>query len=117
MNKEAALKQLDIQYASADKAKQSFGYIGITFLGILFGSIFANDFIKLCLYYFRHLRVWWRRWWQRKKEPKESREKSEENKDNVVLELGHTYADGLEESLEKVYIKLVKANAMNKISK
>jgi hypothetical protein len=92
-NRDAALKQLDIQYASADKAKQSFGFIGITFLAVLFGSVFANDFFKLCLYYFRHLRDLWRRWWQRRN------------------------ADDLEESLEKVYFKLVKANAKNKMTK
>ncbi len=112
-NRDAALKQLDIQYASADKAKKSFGFIGITFLACLFGSIFANDFIKLCLYYFRHLRDLWRRWWQRRKEAKENRDKLEENKNEIVLELEQTYADDLEESIEKVYFKLVKANAMN----
>jgi hypothetical protein len=117
-NREASLKQLDIQYASADKAKTSFGYIGITFLGALFGSIFANDFIKLCAYYFRHLRDLWRRWWQGKKEAKENSEYLKEaNKDEIVLELEPTYADALEESIEKVYFKLVKANAKNKMTK
>ena len=42
--KEARLKQLNIKYETADKAKISFGYIGIIFLTILFGSIFMNDF-------------------------------------------------------------------------
>jgi hypothetical protein len=115
-NRVAALKQLDIQFASADKAKQSFGYIGITFLGVLFGSIFGNDFIKLCIYYFRHLRDLWRRFWQRRKEAKENTEKLEATKNEIVLELEQTYADDLEESLEKVYFKLVKVNAENQIT-
>ena len=55
------LKQLDIKYETADKAKTSFGYIGITFLTVLFGTIFLNDFLKVCIYYFNHLREWWRR--------------------------------------------------------
>ena len=113
--RDAALKQLDIQYASADKAKQSFGYIGITFLSCLFGSIFGNDLIKLCLYYFSHLRDLWRRWWQRRKEMKEDRKSQDKaNKDEIVLEMEQTYAEDLEDSLEKVYFKLVKANASNK---
>ncbi len=110
-NKDAALKQLDIQYASADKAKKSFGFIGITFLACLFGSIFLNDFIKLCIYYFRHLK----NWWQRKQEMKEEREsKDKQNIDEVILELDQISTEKLEESLEKVYFKLVKANANNR---
>ncbi len=109
-NKEAALKQLDIEYASADKAKKSFGYIGITFLTVLFGSIFLNDFIKLSIYYFDHLRDWWQRI-QEIKEERQSQDK--ENKDEIVLELDQMYTDELEDSLEKVYFKLVKANAKN----
>ncbi len=110
-NRDAALKQLDIQYASADKAKKSFGFIGITFLAVLFGSVFANDFIKLCSYYFRHLK----NWWQRKQEIKEDRQSQDkENKDEIVLELDQIYSDELEDSLEKVYFKLVKANANNR---
>ncbi len=111
MNRDAALKQLDIQYASADKAKTSFGFIGITFLAVLFGSIFANDLIKVCIYYFGHLN----NWWQSKQEMKELRQsKDEENKDETVLELDQICTDELEESLEKVYFKLVKAKAKNR---
>ena len=39
----------------------------------------------------------------------------EAKKDEIVLELEQTYADDLEESIDKVYFKLVKANAMNRI--
>ncbi len=93
--------------------KKSFGYIGITFLSVLFGSIFANDFIKLCLYYFRHLRDWYRRWGQGRKEAKEN----EKSKDEIVIELEQTYGVDLEESIDKVYFKLVKANTKNQIKK
>jgi hypothetical protein len=101
---------LDIEYASADKAKQSFGYIGITFLAVLFGSIFGNDLIKLCIHYFNHLK----NWWQRKQEIKEERQSQDkQNKDEIVLELGQMYTDELEDSLEKVYFKLLKAKNRN----
>jgi hypothetical protein len=63
------------------------------------------------------LRDLWRRWWQRRKEAKENREKLEETKNEIVLELEQTYAKDLEESLEKVYFKLVKANAKNQMTK
>ncbi len=80
-------------------------------MAVLFGSIFANDFIKLCIYYFDHLRDWWRR----KQEMKEERQSQDkENKDEVVLELDQICTDKLEDSLEKVYFKLVKANAKNR---
>ncbi len=115
-NKEAALKQLDIEYANWDKAKTSFGYIGITFLGVLCGSIFGNDLFKLCIHHFRELRIWWRKRRIEKKRDREENKNTLEvaNKDEIVLELERTYADDLEESMEKVYFKLVKSNAMNK---
>ena len=108
-NKEAALKQLDIQYASADKAKTSFGYIGITFLTVLFGSIFGNDLIKLYIYHFNHLRDCYRNWCERIKHEGELEE--EENKKEIILEMDQTFDDDLEEALEKVYFKLVRNNA------
>jgi len=56
--KEARLKKLDIEYETWDKAKSSFGYIGITFLVILFGSVFGNDLLKMCIYLFNELIIW-----------------------------------------------------------
>jgi hypothetical protein len=56
------------------------------------------------------------RFWQRRKEAKENTEKLEATKNEIVLELEQTYADDLEESLEKVYFKLVKVNAENQIT-
>ncbi len=111
-NRDAALKQLDIQYASADKAKTSFGFIGITFLGALFGSVFLNDFIKLFSYYFSDLRDTWRRWWRRKREAKENEEKR--NKDETILEMKQAYEDDLEDTMDRVYFKLVQTNAKNR---
>ena len=74
-NKEARLKELNIDYKSWDQAKTSFGYIGITFLVVLFGSIFLNDIIKLCIHYFNHLRDWWGK-------KSEYEKKNQENKKN-----------------------------------
>jgi hypothetical protein len=107
-NKEARLKELNIDYKSWDQAKTSFGYIGITFLGCLFGSIFLNDFIKVCIYYFSKLRYFWRDWRQNRNELEEVNAENKEN-DEVILELDQVYADSLDESLEKFYIKLLKS--------
>ena len=104
-NKDAVLKQLDIQYATADKAKTSFGYIGITFLSVLFGSVFLNDLIKVCIHFYNHLRD---RWWRES----ECKNKSQENKKNEFrIEMQQDYLDNLDASLEQVYFKLVKVNA------
>jgi hypothetical protein len=103
--KNAALKQLNIQYAKLDQAKTSFGYIGITFLAVLFGSIFLNDFIKFCIYYFEHFGDCRMSSSQNNKEIKGRR-------DEVALEMvdSKIYAKELDERLEKVYFKLVRAN-------
>ena len=108
-NKEAALTALNIQYAAADKAKTSFGYIGVTFLVVLFGSIFLNDFIKFCIYLFNDLREWWRV----KKENKEIAKRTkntQKEKDEQAIFLQIENRD-LEEKLERVYFKLVEVNA------
>ena len=109
-NRDAALKQLDIQYASADKAKKSFGYIGIIFLTVLFGSIFLNDLIKLCIYYFNCLRDWWRHESSNKKKSQENK-KIESEVPELRIEMQQDYLDHLDASLEQVYFKLVKVNA------
>jgi hypothetical protein len=109
-NREAALKQLDTQYASADKAKTSFGYIGITFLSVLFGSIFGNDFIKLCIYYYRE-------WRQRRRNiynNNNNQRDREEVGNQIRIEMDRINLDDLEARLAMAYIKLKKANAIAK---
>ncbi len=113
-NKDAALKQLDIQYASADKAKQSFGYIGITFLATIFGSVFANDLIKIIGHYFTRLRDWWRQRRNNNNNQREQRERDEAEQEQVQIELDQEYADDLEERLNRVYLRLVQVNANNR---
>ncbi len=99
---------MDIQYASADKAKKSFGFIGIAFLGTLFGSIFLNDFIKLLIYYCSELKTYWRR---KEVENKSKLENNTSDTSDVRIEMD-TLNDAnqeLEEALEKVYIRLLTA--------
>ncbi len=107
-NKEAALTALTIQYANADKAKTSFGYIGITFLVVLFGSVFLNDFIKLCIYYFNGLREWWRGNVVREQMNNLNNEREEE--DQIHIEMNDDYDEDLEDKLERVYFRLLELN-------
>jgi len=107
-NRDAALKQLDIQYASADKAKQSFGFIGIAFLAVLFGSVFLNDLFKLIIYYYLELKSYWRR---KEVENKSKLEKNTSDTSDVRIEMDNLNDANqkLEEALEKVYIRLLTA--------
>jgi hypothetical protein len=107
-NRDAALKQLDIQYASADKAKQSFGFIGIAFLAALFGSVFLNDLFKLIIYYYLELKSYWRR---KEVENKSKLEKNTIDTSDVRIEMDNLNDANqeLEEALEKVYIRLLTA--------
>ena len=102
------LKRLNIEHETKDKVAKSIGYIGIAFLVVLFGSIFLNDFIKLCIYYWNGLREWWR-------EKKGHEEKKvEAATDHVRLEMDQEYSSELEEALERVYFKIVKVNRENR---
>jgi hypothetical protein len=108
-NKTAKLKQLDKDYVNWDKAKTSFGYIGITFLSVLFGSIFGNDFIKLCIYYYREWRQRRRNINKNNNNQRDGEKEEEENQ--VRIEMDRIRSDDLEERLEMVYVKLKIANA------
>ncbi len=107
-NKEAALKQLNIQYESADKAKKSFGIIGITFLTCLFGGVFLNDLFKLIVYYSLELQTYLRR------KAIENKLKQENNANDVTtndirIDIDHDANQELEDSLERVYFRLLTA--------
>ena len=109
-NREAALTALTIQYANADKAKTSFGFIGITFLVVLFGSIILNDFIKLCIYLYNDLREWWRR-----RENIQQQNENENQLEQVQIEIDRVYGEELEERLERVYLRLLEVNSRRNI--
>ena len=110
-NKETALTALNIQYANADKVKTSFGYIGITFLVVLFGSIFMNDLIKLCIYYWNGLREWWR---GNENDQEQLNNRNNQIVQEVQIEMDRVYGEDLEEKLERVYIKLLEVNVNRK---
>ena len=105
-NKNEALKQLNIQYAKLDRAKTSFGYVGITFLSVLFGSIFLNDFIKFCIFYFENFG-------DCRMSSSQNNQEIKDDQDDVIIEMDKE----LDERLEKVYFKLVRANFYHHIKK
>ena len=111
-NRKAALASLNIKYASADKAKTSFGFIGITFLGVLWSAIILNDLAKLFRLCYEETR-------ELLKERREQHhnEKNEKEFDQVTIHLedDEKYLDDLEEKLDKVHWQLVKNCAARRI--
>jgi cell division protein ZapA (FtsZ GTPase activity inhibitor) len=108
-NRKAALASLTIKYASADKVKTSFGYIGITFLSSIWGLIILNDLAKLLNECYKETK-------DLLKERRQRKEK--ERKEQVVMELSEEneiYSQDLEKKLEKFHLQLVKACATRKI--
>ena len=111
-NLKKALKQLETKYASYDKAKSSFGYIGITFLSVLFGSIFLNDFFKLCI----HLLELFGDWRQKRSVEQQRTTKEEiDRKNEIAIEFERLYADDLEERLERFHVALIRAQMAREI--
>jgi hypothetical protein len=108
-NKEAALNELDLKYASADKAKKSFGFIGIAFLAVLFGSVFLNDILKLFIYYCSELKIYWRRKKIENKLKLENNTQDTTSDIRIEMDLSYVANQELEEALEKVYIRLLTA--------
>ncbi len=106
--RKAALASLNIKYASADKVKTSFGYIGITFLSVLWGLIILNDFIKVINFIYEEID-------ELLKERREIKKINRENIEQITMEReDKTFNLDLEEKLDQVHLRLVKACAARK---
>jgi hypothetical protein len=106
-NRKASLEKLNIKYAMADKVKTSFGYIGITFLSVLWGAIILNDLAKLFNLFYEEtkdlLKV--------SRTKKEIRRREELEQDERDIEKNEMHFQELEEKLEKIHLQLVTACA------
>jgi hypothetical protein len=108
VKRKEALARLNIKYASADKVKTSFGYIGIISLSTIWFGIILNDLVKLlnCCYE------------ETIELLKERRQRKEKEIEQVKIELeeeeNRDYYLDLEEKLEKIHFQLVKACAARK---
>ena len=109
----AALAQLNIKYATADKVKTSFGYIGIISLSCLYGVIILNDLAKLIEIVYEYVMT---NLENRKEisENKNLKDKDETDHITIELEKQSEYSRDLEEKLEKFHLQLVKALAKSK---
>ena len=108
MKKNETMAKLNVQYQTADKAKKTFGYIGIISLTLLVSMILLNDLAKLCNFIY----IIWnenRRQSQREKIRREREENGEDNE--LQIEVDRMYSKDLEMKLEQVHLKLVKAVA------
>ena len=111
--RQAALTQLNIKYATADKVKTSFGYIGIISLSCLYGIIILNDLAKLIEIFYEDIKIILR---NRKEisEHKKLKDKDETDQITIELEKQSEYSKDLEEKLEKFHLQLVKAVAKSR---
>jgi hypothetical protein len=106
-SRKESLEKLNIKYAIADKVKTSFGYIGITFLSVLWGVIILNDLAKLFNLFYEETKDFFKVR-RRKKEIKRRKELEQDEHD---LEKNEVYHQDLEEKLEIIHLQLVKACA------
>jgi hypothetical protein len=111
--RQAALTQLNIKYAAADKVKKSFGYIGIISLSFLYGIILLNDLAKLIEIVYEDIKAILR---NRKEMSENEKLKDIDETDQITIELEKQseYSRGLEEKLDKFHLQLVKALVKSK---
>jgi len=108
-NRKEALAKLDIKYATADKAKTTFGYIGIISLSLLWSLIILNDLAKVFQLCYKivgdELNE---RLVKKEKERKEERAKEIEQ---IILEMDEASTQDLEKRLSQIHLQLIKACA------
>ena len=108
IKKNEALAKLDIQYKTADRAKKTFGFIGIFFLTLLVTVILLNDLAKL----FNSIYIFWN---EKRRESQGDKSRGDMDKDDkeLQIEIDGMYSKDLEMKLERVHLKLVRAVAAN----
>ena len=105
------LAKLNLQYQTADKAKKTFGYIGIITLSLLISIIILNDLGKLLNFIY----VSWNE--KRNNSNRDTNEKDideDEDDESIQIRVDPMYSRDLEVKLENVHYKLVKAIAANR---
>ena len=103
-----ALAQLNIKYETADKAKTSFGYIGIIFLSSIWFLIILNDLMKLFHLCYEETK-------SLIKEKQQENDKNIEEQEQVKIQLEDEYSNDLGEKLDKIHLQLVKACAKRRV--
>jgi hypothetical protein len=111
MKKNETLSKLNVQYQTADKAKKTFGFIGIISLTLLISVILLNDLAKLCNFIY----IIWNENRRQSQREKIRREREENGDDNELqIQVDRMYSKDLEMKLEQVHLKLIKAVAASK---
>ena len=103
-NRKEALAKLNLQYATADKAKTTFGYIGILFNVFIWVCIILNDLMKLVGVFYDETKNYL-------KEKREQKENHKRENVNVNIQMEIESSEQLQEKLDKFHIQLVKACA------
>jgi hypothetical protein len=108
--RQEALASLNIKYASADKVKTSFGYIGVISLSAIWFGIILNDLAKL-------LNCCYEETIELLEERRQRKEKERKYVNQVIIQIEEKNVDhnlDLEEKLEEIHFQLVKACAARK---
>ena len=113
--KNANLEKLNVKFAAADKAKSSFGYIGIICVSMLFGGFFLNDFLKFGYFlykkYIANIHVSY-------KIEQDRLSSAEKNKcANLNKKLDELYSQQLDVRLERVHWHLLQAKHSKPVRK
>ena len=104
--KQEKLSELNVKFASSDKAKSSFGYIGIISVTMMYAFFLFNDFLKLALYicndYMQKNRT---------KADLALRQRTQANKasDQLEQQIENVYSEELETRLRRMHLRLIRA--------
>ena len=104
--KQEKLSELNVKFASSDKAKSSFGYIGIISVTMMYAFFLFNDFLKLFLYicndYMKKNRT---------KADLALRQRTQANKtsDHLEQQIENVYSEELETRLRRMHLRLIRA--------
>jgi hypothetical protein len=113
VKRKEALAKLNVHFATADKVKTSFGFIGKLCLGLLWTSIILNDLVKLCYVCFDETKVF-----LKEKRARNENEKRTKEFENVRIELEDNelkHSKELENKLDQFHLQLVKSIAKRKV--
>jgi len=113
LNRKEALAKLDVHFATADKVRTSFGYIGKLFLGLLWALIILNDLVKLCYVFYGETREL-----LKERRARNQKEKKAKEFEHVRIELEDyelKHSKEIENKLEQIHLQLVKAYVKRKV--
>jgi cell division protein FtsL len=113
LNRKEALAKLDVHFATADRVRTSFGYIGKLFLGLLWALIILNDLVKLCYVFYGETKEFLKE--RRARNQMENKAKEFEHVRIELEDYELKHSKEIENKLEQIHLQLVNAYAKRKV--